>query len=211
MRACRNGAEAVPEGKQGWRSQRGARTVDRMPRPLRPPIAHATYHVTARGIRGADIVRDDADSKFWVGLLENVATACEVVCHMYCLMTNHFHLLVTTPAANISATLQCLNGEHAQWFNWRYGLKGHVFQRRFWSETVDDDAYFAEVARYIALNPVRAGLVARPENWRWSGFAATLGLVPPPSFLTSGRVLCLFSDDVPEARRAFGEFVEAGA
>jgi putative transposase len=182
-----------------------------MPRPVRPPIADATYHVTARGNRGAAIVRDEADRKFWVALLENVEAAYEVVCHMYCLMTNHFHLLVTTPAANISASLQCLNGEHAQWFNWRYGLKGHVFQRRFWSETVDDDAYFAEVSRYVALNPVRAGLVTRPEQWRWSSLAATLGLTPAPSFLTSERVLAQFSDDVPEARRVFGEFVGAGA
>jgi REP-associated tyrosine transposase len=180
-----------------------------MARPLRPPIADATYHVAARGNRGAEIVRDDADRKFWLGLLENVVLAYECICHTFCLMTNHFHLLVSTPEANISAAMQCLNGEHAQWFNWRYGLKGHVFQRRFWSETVDDDAYFVEVARYVALNPVRAGVVARPEDWRWSGHAATLGIAPAPAFLTSERILAQFSDDRTEARRVFSDFVGA--
>jgi REP-associated tyrosine transposase len=183
-----------------------------MPRPLRPPVANATYHVTARGNRGAEIVRDDADRSFWVGLLENVVAACAVTCHMYCLMTNHFHLLLTTPEANVSAAMQSLNGEHAQWFNWRYGLKGHLFQGRFWSEPVDDDAYFAEVTRYIALNPVRAGLVTRAQDWRWSGFATAVGGdAPRQNFLTTGRVLAQFSDDVPEAQRVFSEFVEAAA
>jgi REP-associated tyrosine transposase len=182
-----------------------------MPRPLRPPVANATYHVTARGNRGAEIVCDDQDRTFWEGLLENVVLAFECICHTYCLLTNHFHLLVSTPEANISAAMQCLNGEHARWFNWRYGRKGHLFQGRFWSETVDDDAYFVEAARYMALNPVRAGLASRPEDWRWSAFPATIGAAPVPSFVTTKRILAQFSDDVPEARRIFADFVEAGA
>ena len=182
-----------------------------MPRPLRPQIAGATYHVTSRGNRGGPIVGDDADRAFWVGLLESVVTGFEWICHTYCLLTNHFHLLVETPEANISAGMQCLNGEHAQWFNWRYRLRGHLFQARFWSETVDDDAYLVEVARDVALNPVRAGLVAHPEDWRWSGLRPALGLAEPPPFLRPERILRQFSDDVPEARRVFGEFVDARA
>lgn len=182
-----------------------------MPRPPRPQIADGTYHVTSRGNRGGPIVADDSDRTFWVALLENVVTAYDWICHTYCLLTNHFHLLVETPAANISAGMQSLNGDHARWFNWRHGLAGHLFQRRFWSETVDDDSYFAEVARYVALNPVRAGLVVRPEDWPWSGFAPTLGLTAAPTFLTTNRVLRQFSDEVPEARRVFREFVDARA
>jgi REP element-mobilizing transposase RayT len=181
-----------------------------MPRPLRPQIAGATYHVTSRGNRGTEIVADNADRKFWVGLLENIVFAYEWICHTFCLMTNHFHLLVETPEANISAGMRCLNGEHARWFNWRHGHKGHLFQQRFWSEEVNDDAYFVEVARYASLNPVRAGLVRRPEDWRWSGFPSAIGLVPAPGFLTSARILAQFSDDVPEARRVFAAFVESG-
>jgi REP-associated tyrosine transposase len=182
-----------------------------MPRPLRPPIAGATYHVTSRGNRGTEIVADDADRTFWVGLFENVVFAYEWICHTFCLMTNHFHLLVETPEANISAGMQCLNGEHARWFNWRYGERGHLFQGRFWSEEVSDDAHFVEVARYVSLNPVRAGLVTCPEEWPWSGFASTVGLTDRPAFLSIDRILQQFSDDVPEARRVFGDFVRAGA
>jgi putative transposase len=180
-----------------------------MPRALRPQIAGGTYHVTSRGNRGTEIVGDDADRKFWVGLLENIVIAYEWICHTYCLMTNHFHLLIETPQANLSAGMQCLNGEHARWFNWRYGLKGHLFAGRFWSETVDDDAYFAEVVRYIALNPVRAGLATCAEEWQWSALPPTLGLVTVPTFLTTARVLRRFSDDAWEARRVLRDFVEA--
>jgi REP element-mobilizing transposase RayT len=186
-----------------------ASTVTAMPRPPRPPIAGGTYHVTSRGNRGSPIVGDDGDRRFWLGLLENIVGTYKWVCHTYCLLTNHFHLLVETPEANISAGMQCLNGEHARWFNWRYGLRGHLFEARFWSETIDDDAHFVDVARYAALNPVRAGLVSRPERWRWTGFAATLGLVSRPAFLTTNRILAQFSDDVPEARRVFRDFVDA--
>jgi REP element-mobilizing transposase RayT len=201
----------VPTLQHAGIDRAGISIVVRMPRPLRPQIAGATYHLTTRGNRGTEIVGDDADRAFWVGLVENTVAAYEWICHTYCLMTNHFHLLVETPQANISAGMQWLNGEHAKWFNWRYGLKGHLFQGRFWSEAVDDDAYFAEVVRYVALNPVRAGLAESAEAWRWSAFAATLGLVAVPSFLTTARVLNQFSDDPAEARRVFRDFVDGAA
>jgi putative transposase len=185
-------------------------TVRSVPRPPRPQLVDGIYHITSRGNRGTQIVGDDADRRFWLTLLEDTVLTGDWICHTFCLMTNHFHLLVQTPGANVSEGMHRLNSEYAHWFNWRYGLKGHLFQGRFHSTVVEDDPYFVEVARYIALNPVRAGLVARPEEWTWSGFAPTLGLAAAPRFLTADSVLRQFSDDVVEARLAFRDFVEAG-
>ena len=180
-----------------------------MPRQPRPQLVDGIYHVMSRGIRGMPIVSDNADRRFWLGLLEDTISTRNWISHTYCLMTNHFHLLVQTPDANISEGMQRLNSEHAQFFNWRYGHKGHLFQARFRSEIVDDEAYFVTVSRYIALNPVRAGLVWRPEEWPWSGYPSTVGLAPA-SRLTTDTVLTRFSDDVVEARLAFRDFVYAG-
>jgi putative transposase len=165
--------------------------------------------VTSRGDRGEPIVTDDADRRFWLASLEDTVVTRGWICHAYCLLTNHFHLLVETPDANISEGMQRLNSEHAQWFNWRHGLKGHLFQGRFASKVVETRQYFAEVARYIALNPVRAGLASRPEDWRWSGYSAALGLSTAPGFLTCDSILRQFSDDVVEARLVFRDFVYA--
>jgi putative transposase len=180
-----------------------------MPRPPRPQLVDGIYHVTSRGNRGTMIVTDDVDRRFWLAALEDAVTTRGWICHDYCLLTNHFHLLVETPDANISDGMQRLNSEHAHWFNWRYGLKGHLFQGRFGSKVVESRQYFVDVARYIALNPVRAGLVARPEDWRWSGYGATLGLSSQPTFLTSDSILREFSDDVVEARLVYRDFVYA--
>jgi putative transposase len=181
-----------------------------MPRPPRPQIDGGTYHVTSRGIRGKPIFNDDSDRRYWLSLLSGAVSSFNWICHTYCLLTNHYHLLIDTPKANISRGMHLLNSEHAHWFNWRHGYKGHLFQARFHSVVVDDDAHFEEATRYIALNPVRAGLVAHPERWTWSAYAATLGLRRSPNFLASSRILAQFSDDVAEARRLYRNFVEAG-
>src|SRR5947208_3575723 len=111
-----------------------------------------------------------ADSAFWLGLCSQTVHECSWLCHAYCQMTNHFHLLVETPDANISDGMQTLNSEHAQWSNWRYGYRGHLFQGRFHSELVEDADHFLELSRYVVLNPVRAGLCAHADDWPWSSY-----------------------------------------
>jgi hypothetical protein len=122
-------------------------------------------------------------------------------------MTNHFHLLWETHDESLSAGMQRLNGEYAQGFNRRHGSVGHVFQDRFFSKPVVTDAHALEAIRYIARNPVEAGLARTPEEWPWSSHGAALGLRRPPTFLESGWTLSLFADDVPTAARRLRDFV----
>jgi len=107
-------------------------------------------------------------------------------------MGNHFHLAVDTPEANLSDGMRYLKGEYAQWFNMVNDREGALFERRFWAEMADTDAYLYEVCRYIVLNPVRAGICRAPEDWPWSSYSGTIGLTPPPSFLTVEDVLAWF-------------------
>jgi hypothetical protein len=107
--------------------------------------------------------------------------------------------------------MQYLNARYAEWFNWRHGYRGHLFQGRFWSELVDTERYLAEVARYIALNPLRAGLCRDPLDWPWSSYAATIGLGPAPDFLTCEWLLELFGSSLNNARAAYRSFVSQAA
>jgi hypothetical protein len=107
--------------------------------------------------------------------------------------------------------MQYLNARYAEWFNWRHGYSGHLFQGRFWSELVDSDEYLFEVARYIVLNPVRAGICRHPLDWPWSSYAATVGVAPSPAFLTYEWLLELFATDLRKARTAYAAFVSEGA
>jgi len=129
------------------------------------------------------IYRDDADHTKFLELLTRVVEEKQVVCHAHCLMTNHYHLVATTRAPNLSNTVRQLNGEYARWWNHRHGHVGHVFQGRFKAQVVQDDRYLLTVCRYVVLNPVRAGLVELPEQWAWSSYRATAGLAPVPAFL----------------------------
>ena len=142
-----------------------------MPRPPRPQFPEAIYHVTTRGNRGATVYVDAIDSQFFIRLLELVGASCGWRCHAFCLMTTHYHLLVTTPAANIATGMHALNGRYAQAFNARHGLDGHVFGRRYAGTLVEDDSHLLEVYRYIAWNPVRAGLCTSPADWPWSSYS----------------------------------------
>lgn len=133
--------------------------------------------------------------------------AWEIRAHV--LMTTHVHLLVWTRDDDISRGMQLVLGIYAQAFNREHGREGHLVKGRFWSKVVDRVGYALEVCRYIALNPVRAGLVERPEQWRWSSYAATIGHAPCPNFLSPGWVLSLFSDDSTTAAARFKAFVDA--
>jgi putative transposase len=159
-----------------------------MARPLRIQEAGLSYHITARGNRQVAIYDDDDDREEFLALLSRAVEVHGVECHAYCMMTNHYHLVLTTARANLSRAIKDVNGKYGQWWNRRHGYKGHLFQGRFGAQVIQDDAYLLTACRYVVLNPVRAQLVQAPEQWRWSSYRATAGLTAVPSFLRPDTV-----------------------
>lgn len=152
---------------------------------------------------------DDNDRERFLRLLEVTAERYGWQIHAYCLMTNHFHLLVTTPQPNVSAGMQYLNGRYCQWFNRRHGFEGHVVDRRFWSALIESERQLLSVARYIVLNPVRAGICRVASAWRWSSYRATVAARTALPRLSTW-LLGAFHSDLSEAREQFARFVRAG-
>lgn len=181
-----------------------------MARPLRIEFSGALYHVTSRGDAREDIFRDDRDRKVLLEVLARVIERMHWRCHAYCLMGNHYHLLIETPEPNLARGMRHLNGIYTQRFNWRHLRTGHVFQGRYNAILVDRDSYLLELARYIALNPVRAGFTQTPERWVWSSYRATAGLETAPSWLTVKGVLGQFGGDFAGAQQSFADFVCQG-
>lgn len=202
---CRNGANGAC-GLSAARGHAYRRSMPRLPRPL---IPDGLYHVTTRGNRGQSIVLEDRDCEFFLFLLGNVVDQLGWKVHAYCLMTNHYHLLIETPDADISVGMQLLNGQYAQGFNRRHAYEGHLFERRFAARVVESDWHLLEVTRYIVLNPVRAGLCSHPAEWRWSSYRATVKRARRPRFL-SLELLGMFGSNLEGAVAAFEQFVMAG-
>ena len=125
----------------------------------------------------------DDDRHLFLAILADVVTRFEWRLSAYCLMTNHYHLALGTPAANIGEGMHRLNGLYAQAFNRRHGFKGHLFEERYWSGLIERDEHVFTLMRYVVLNPVRAGICALPHQWPWSSYRATAGLDPVPAFL----------------------------
>jgi REP-associated tyrosine transposase len=185
-------------------------TLAPMPRPLRVEVPGGTYHLTARGNRRQPIFRSDVDQELLLGLLARVVSALDWRVRSYCLMPNHFHLVVMIEHANLSRGMQQLNGRYAQLFNERYGLRGHLFQGRFHSTLIERDEHLLELTRYVVLNPVRAGLCVHPGEWRWSSYRAMTGCTRAPVFLAADWTLGLFGRTPTESKRAFATFVRDG-
>jgi putative transposase len=139
-----------------------------MPRQPREESEGAIHHVYARGNRSAPIFLDDGDRQRYLRLLGRGIRKQEWECLSYCLMTNHLHLLIETPRANLGVGMQRLHGDYALTFNLRHDLTGHVFQGRYGATRIKSDEQLVTVARYIAANPVKAGLCHREEDWQWS-------------------------------------------
>jgi putative transposase len=163
--------------------------------------------VTARGNRRQDIFVDDAEYALFLAVLASACQKSEWNVHAYCLMPNHYHLVVELGGPTLSSGIQLLNGVYAQTFNRRHRFVGHLFQGRFHSTVVQTDGHLAELARYLPLNPVRARLCADPADWPWSSYRATLGISRPAPFLAVDRVLGLFALDRDRARKGFDNFV----
>ncbi|MBI4256693.1 transposase [Candidatus Uhrbacteria bacterium] len=181
-----------------------------MSRPLRITYPGALHHITARGNRKSEIFLDDRDREIFLEKLSTVIMNHNWICHAYCLMGNHYHLLIETVEANLSDGMRDLNKDYSQAFNRLHETVGHLFQGRFKAFIIEKEPYLLEVARYTVLNPVRASQVDHPALWRWSSFAATAGLVDTSPFLTTDWILGHFSDDRSQAQRAYIKFVMDG-
>lgn len=179
-----------------------------MARPLRIEFPGAVYHVTSRGNARADIFEDDSDREMFLKVLGQVVKRFNWLCHAYCLMGNHYHLLIETPEGNLSAGMRQLNGVYTQAFNRAHGRDGHVFKGRFKAILVEKESNLLELCRYVVLNPVRAAMVERPEQFHWSSYLPTLGKFARPAFLTTEWLLSNFSPSLSKARRSYRQFVE---
>jgi len=181
-----------------------------MARPLRIEFPGGLYHVTARGDRREDIFVDDHDRNAWLAVFSEVCRRFNWRCHAYCMMDNHYHILVETVDGNLSAGMRQLNGVYTQRSNRRHHRSGHVFQGRFKSIVVERDSYLLELARYVVLNPVRAGMVGDVADWRWSSYGAMVGEVQAPDWLYCDWLLSQFGQQRKRCRRKYQEFVCAG-
>lgn len=181
-----------------------------MARPLRIEYEGAVYHVTSRGNGRQDIYVNDEDRHAFLEVLGDVVERLNWTCHAYCLMSNHYHLLIDTPDANLSRGMRHLNGVYTQGFNRRHGRVGHVLQGRFKSILVEKDSYLLELARYVVLNPVRAKMVRSARDWPWSSYGATSGQQGPLSFLTTDWILAQFGGERKGATASYRKFVKQG-
>lgn len=181
-----------------------------MSRPLRIEFAGALYHVMARGDARAAIFLNDADREAFCTGLWRVAERFEWRVWAYCLMDNHYHLLVETLQPTLSRGMREVNGVYTQAFNRRHGRVGHVLQGRYKAILVDKDSYLLELSRYLVLNPVRARLCKLAVDWPWSSYRAVMGKAAAPDALAVAETLALFSTDRGAARRAYARFVADG-
>jgi len=179
-----------------------------MTRPLRIEFKGAVYHITSRGNARQAIFLDEEDFTDFLRVLCSVVKRYHFILHTYCLMNNHYHLLIETPYANLSRGMRQLNGLYTQRFNRKHQRIGHLFQGRYQAILVDKDNYLLELSRYVALNPVRAKIVKDPKDWRWSAYQATTGH-KGISCLTTDWILSQF-DNKQKASSLYQAFVLSG-
>jgi REP element-mobilizing transposase RayT len=168
------------------------------------------YHVTARGNAGTAIYLDESDRGTFLDLLGREVEQQGWRCFAFCLMDNHYHLLLQTPEANLSRGMRRLNGVYTQRFNRRHRRTGHLLQGRFKSIVIDKDSYLKELCRYVVLNPVRAGMVRSTKDWRWSSYRVTAGQTNTPKWLDVQAVLALFDTERKTACQLYRRFVSEG-
>ena len=170
-------------------------------------IPGAVYHVTSRGNARDDIFTTDADRVKFLNILGNTVGKYNWLCHAYCLLDNHYHLVIETPDPNLSLGMRHLNGVYTQTFNRTHQRVGHVFQGRYKAILVEKDSHLLELCRYVVLNPVRAGMVPNPADWKWSSYKSTGYAGKPPEFLATDWVLGQFAEEKVPARQRYRKFV----
>ncbi|ABQ27188.1 REP-associated tyrosine transposase [Geotalea uraniireducens] len=179
-----------------------------MARPLRIEYPGAFYHVTSRGNEQKDVFKSQRDRQKFLEYLESATERYGGVVHAYCLMSNHYHLLLETPVGNLSQIMRHINGAYTTYFNIKRKRSGHLFQGRYKAILVELDEYAMELSRYIHLNPVRAGMVTRPEEYRWSSYNNYIGQGTAPTWLKMETILDYFGKKTKEAMKKYRTFVE---
>lgn len=174
-----------------------------MGRPLRITYAGAHYHVTSRGNEQKDIFKSRRDREQFLSYLESSVTRYGARVHAYCLMTNHYHLLLETPEGNLPEVMRHINGAYTNYYNTKRKRAGHLFQGRYKAILIEADEYMMELSRYIHLNPVRCGLSEKPEAYLWSSYMDYVGTRPAPSWLCTDMVKERFGDS-----KSYRQFVE---
>ncbi len=181
-----------------------------MSRPLRIEFPGAVYHVTSRGNAQGNIFIDNSDRDCFLDVFTSVVRNHRWICHAYCLMGEHYHLLIETPEGNLARGMRQLNGIYTQKFNRNHNRAGHLFQGRYKAILVEKERYLLELCRYIVLNPVKAGMAKAPEDWEWSSYMATGGLAPALELLSTDWILSQFGSTPTKARAKYLDFVYAG-
>ncbi len=179
-----------------------------MSRPLRIEYPGAWYHVMNRGRRGEKIFSAQTDYETFLAVLQEASELFGVLVAAYCLMSNHYHLLVQTPAGNIARVMRQVNGVYTQRYNRRRGLEGQLFRGRYKSILVEEDSYLLELLRYIHRNPVRAGFAERVADYPWSSHHGYVSKAKEWAWLYKDQLLGMFSSAATRAGRAYREFVE---
>ena len=181
-----------------------------MARPQRLEFPGAIYHVTSRGNEQQDIFADAEDREFFLSILSKVVHRYNWICHAYCLMDNHYHLIIETLDAKLSIGMRQLNGIYTQNFNLRHRREGPVMHGRFKAILIQRDPFLLEMCRYIVLNPVRTKTVRQPEKYRWSSYCSTAGLADCPDFLSPDWMLRQFGKQKKSAELQYQTYVHAG-
>ncbi len=178
-----------------------------MSRPLRLEYPGSLHHVTSRGNARQSIFYDDGDREFFLNLLGVAVKRFEWILTAYVLMSNHFHFVVQLTSETLSRGMQWLDGKYAQAFNRQHGRVGHLLQGRPDMRLIEKGPYSLEVLRYVVLNPVRAGMVSRPEYYVWISHRALIGAAPAPDWLAVDDALVPFGSERELARAAYRQFV----
>lgn len=181
-----------------------------MARPLPLEFPDAVYHVTSLGNARQDIFLADSDRERFLATLSSTLHRYNWLCHAYCLKGNHYHLLLETLDPNLSSGMRQLNGVYTQAFNRKHNQVGHVFQGRYKAILIEKKTHLLELCRYIVLNPVAAGIAARPEAWPWSSYRGTLYPAAAVDFLTTTWIFGQFSKNHAQARIQYQRFVAEG-
>ena len=181
-----------------------------MARPLRIEYPGAVYHITSRGNDRKPLFLDDKDRKAFLDILAKCCNLFNWLCHAYCLMGDHYHIVIETVEATLSRGMKHLNGVYTQKFNWNHHKVGHILQGRFKAILIEKESHLLEACRYVVLNPVRAKMTKKPEAWPWSSYLGTCGLCAPANCLSTDWLLQQFSDARRTAQRNYEKFVEDG-
>jgi putative transposase len=180
-----------------------------MARPLRIEYAGAFYHVTARGNERKAVFKSRRDREQFLGYLESATERYGAVIHVYCLMDNHYHLLIETPLGNLSKIMQHINGAYTMYFNTKRKRCGHLLQGRYKAILVEADEYSMELSRYIHRNPVRAGLEKHPDAYEWSSCQYYTTKPKAPEWLQRDLILGYFDAEQKKAMEIYRTFVES--